>query len=235
MTKLTASQDVSQFLASANKTEAVNVLGGIKTENLLGSTLIIQADDTVKAYLGNIGSNAFNGQSTLKGLSLGSSVTSIGIDAFASCSNFAGSLTIPNSVTTIGDGAFSFCYGFNKSLTIGNSVNSIGSYAFYNCYNFTGSLNIPNSVTSIGTGAFAGGQRFAGLLTIGNSVTTIGNLAFQSCSEITQININRATAPTFDANVFQYMTGVSPAVIHVPSGASGYAASYNGLTVVYDL
>jgi len=31
------------------------------------------------------------------------------------------------------------------------------------------------------------------------------------------------------------MTGVSPAVIHVPVGATGYAASYSGLTVVYDL
>jgi hypothetical protein len=31
------------------------------------------------------------------------------------------------------------------------------------------------------------------------------------------------------------MTGVSPAVIHVPVGATGYAASYNGLTIVEDL
>jgi hypothetical protein len=31
------------------------------------------------------------------------------------------------------------------------------------------------------------------------------------------------------------MTEVSPAVIHVPIDASGYDASYNGLTVVYDL
>jgi len=28
---------------------------------------------------------------------------------------------------------------------------------------------------------------------------------------------------------------VSPAEIHVPVGATGYAASYDGLTVVYDL
>jgi hypothetical protein len=31
------------------------------------------------------------------------------------------------------------------------------------------------------------------------------------------------------------MTSVSPAVIHVPLLATGYAASYDGLTVVYDL
>jgi hypothetical protein len=187
MTKLTASQDVSQFLASANKTEAVNVLGGIKTENLLGSTLIIQADDTVKAYLGDIGYSQFIGQSTLKGLSLGSSVTTIGNYAFEFCSNFAGSLTIPNSVTTIGDYAFEFC------------------------------------------------SNFAGSLTIGNSVTTIGQGAFSNCSNITRININRATAPAISSYAFYGMTAVSPAVIHVPSGASGYAETYNGLTVVYDL
>ena len=78
MAKLTTSQDISEFLDSANKAEAVGILEDVKTENLVASTLIVQADDTVKGYLGDIGSGAFNYQSTLKGLSLGSSVTTIG-------------------------------------------------------------------------------------------------------------------------------------------------------------
>jgi hypothetical protein len=167
-------------------------------------------------------------------------------------------LIIPNSVTTIGDTAFSGC-GFTGSLTIPNSINftSIANNAFYGCFGFTGSLVIPNLVTTIGnnafqgcsgftsltigtvyiigTSAFSGCSGLTGTLNIPNSVTTIGGSAFKSCSSITGININRATAPIIGAGVFQYMTGVSPAFIHVPSGASGYAASYNGLTVVYDL
>jgi len=257
MAKLTASQDISQFLASANKTEAVGVLEAIKTENLLASTLIVQSNDTVKAYLGNIAASAFVNQTTLKGLSLGSSVTTIGSNAFYQCAGFTGSLTIPNSVTTIGEYAFTLCNftgsltipnsvttigyrsfnvcsGFNGSLTIGNSVTSIASYAFYECFNFTGSLVIPNSVTTIGEYAF-GVCGFTESLTIGNSVTTIGNSAFRSCVGFTRININRATAPAISLNAFSDMTGVSPAVIHVPINATGYAASYDGLTVVYDL
>ena len=187
MSKLTASQDISQFLASADKVEAADILEAIKTENLLNQTLIIQADDTVKGYVGNIGDEAFDNQTTLKGLSLGSSVTIIGDYAFNLCSGLIGALNIPNAVTSIGIYAFNNCLGFTGPLTIGNSVNSIGNYAFQNCSGFTG------------------------------------------------ININRAVAPTIGSDVFYGMSSVSPAVIHVPVGATGYAASYNGLTIVKDL
>ena len=211
MAKLTTSQDISEFLDTANKAEAVDVLEAVKTENLVASTLIVQANDTVKGYLGNIANNAFESQSGLKGLSLGSSVTTIGSNAFYYCGGLTGSLNIPDSVTTIGSSAFEYCTGFNGPLTIGNSVTTIAGSAFGYCAGFTGTLNIPSSVT------------------------TIGATAFQNCSGFTRININRFTAPTIGTNAFQNMTGVSPAVIHVPVGATGYAASYNGLTIVKDL
>jgi hypothetical protein len=72
-------------------------------------------------------------------------------------------------------------------------------------------------------------------LDIPSSVTTIQTKAFENCTGFTRININKSVAPTIGVNVFLAMTGVSPAVIHVPVGATGYAASYNGLTVVKDL
>lgn len=59
------------------------------------------------------------------------SVTSIGDEAFAYCSELA-SVMIPNSVSTIGDYAFAYCNGLT-SVTIGNSVTSIGNYAFVLC------------------------------------------------------------------------------------------------------
>ena len=82
MLKLTASQDVSEFLASADKVEARSVLGAVETEDLVSMTLVTTADDTIKGYVGNIASGAFFDDATLKALSLGSSVISIGSDAF---------------------------------------------------------------------------------------------------------------------------------------------------------
>ena len=149
-------------------------------------TLIADASDVVKGYgITTIPEDWKSSQTTLKGLSIGQGVTTIGNNAFYSCSGLTGSLTIPNSVTSIGNSAFKYCTGFTGSLTIGNSVTTIGSYAFYYCTGLTGSLTIPNSVTSIGSYAFNSCSGLTGSLTIPNSVTTIGSYAFYSCSGLT--------------------------------------------------
>jgi len=149
-------------------------------------TLIADASDVVTGYgLTTIPEDWKSGQTTLKGLSIGQGVTSIGDYAFYNCSGFTGSLTIPNSVTSIGSDAFYSCSGFTGSLTIGNSVTTIGSDAFYSCSGFTGSLTIGNSVTTIGGNAFRSCSSFTGSLTIPNSVTLIGDYAFYSCSGFT--------------------------------------------------
>ena len=144
----------------------------------------------------------------MKSITIGNSVTNIGISAFAYCSSLT-SVTIPNSVTSIGDLAFSYCTGLTsitipnsvtsigdyafyncssmKSITIGNSVTSIGDYAFYGCRGLT-SVTIPNSVTTIGGSAFRDCTALTSV-TIGNSVTSIGNYAFRYCSSLTSITI----------------------------------------------
>lgn len=94
----------------------------------------------------------FKNMTKLTDLTIGSSVTSIGEDAFSGCSSLT-SVIIPNSVTSIGASAFSDCNGLT-SLTIGNGVTSIGNEAFSGCGGLT-SVTIPNSVTSIGNISFA--------------------------------------------------------------------------------
>ena len=102
---------------------------------------------------GDIPASWKNSDTSLKGLVIGTSCTSIGSNAFNDCSGLTGDLVIPDSVTTIEDFAFAQCTGLT-SLTIGNGITSIGTYAFGFCTNITGPLVIPNSVTSIGSYSF---------------------------------------------------------------------------------
>ena len=97
-----------------------------------------------------IGDSAFEA-SSIKELTIGNSVKSIGNKAFNNCSNLT-SVTIPNSVTTIGNEAFARC-NLLASVTIGGSVKTIGDSAFEFCKKLE-SVTVPASVTSIGNEAF---------------------------------------------------------------------------------
>ena len=157
----------------------------------------------------SIGNSAFSG-SDLTSITIPNSVTSIGEEAFFSCS-FLTSITIPNSVTSIGERAFFNC-GID-SITIPNSVTSIGYNAFFGCggstsmvveagntkYDSRDNCNaiietatntlifgcqktvIPNTVTSIGSQAFDECPYLTSI-NIPNSVTSIGSRAFAACS-----------------------------------------------------
>ena len=116
------------------------------------------------------------------------SVTSIGEDAFYSCSGLT-SVIIGNSVTSIGSGAFHNCSALT-SITIPNSVTSIGNWAFRECSGLT-SVTIPNSVTSIGSDAFSGCSGLTSI-TIPNSVTSIGSSAFVYCSGLESIVVEES-------------------------------------------
>ncbi len=63
------------------------------------------------------------------------SVTSIGEDAFYSCSDLT-QVTISESVTSIGSGAFYGCSNLTQ-MTISESVTSIGGSAFSGCSSLT--------------------------------------------------------------------------------------------------
>jgi len=82
------------------------------------------------------------------------SVTSIGNNAFSSCSLLT-SVEIPNSVGVIGVQAFSSCIGLT-SVTIGNGVKSIGKNAFYSCSGLASVTIHATSLEVYGTNAFQG-------------------------------------------------------------------------------
>ena len=127
--------------------------------------------------------------SSLIGVTIGNTVTTIGSNAFYNCTNLT-SVTIPNSVTTIGLDAFSNCTSLT-SITIPDSVTSIDEYVFIYCTSLT-SITIPDSVTSIGSFAFSYCTSLTSI-TIPDSVTSIGSYAFLN-SGLTTVTISSATA-----------------------------------------
>lgn len=124
---------------------------------------------TIPAYL-------FQGVTTLKTVTMGSGIASIGNYAFDACSSLA-NLTLSSSLTSIGTYAFRGCASLT-SLTVPNGVTSIGKYAFANCTALT-SITLPNTLKSIGDYAF---QKctLVKQIVIPQSVTTIGTKAFNN-------------------------------------------------------
>ena len=128
-------------------------------------------------------------RTSLKNLTLGNNVTSIGEYAFSNCINLT-TAAIPNSVTSIGVGAFMVCINLT-SVTIPNSVTSIADYAFNSCEKLT-------------------------FVTIGNSVTSIGDNAFWGCVNLTSMRFESSKPPVLGLGSL-YTPGLF--TIYVPWGS----------------
>ena len=187
-------------------------------------------DSNVLFYFG-----AFSNCTSLKSVTIGNGVTSIGEEAFRGCTSLV-SITIPDSVTSIGEEAFYNCTSLT-SITIPDSVTSIGWFAFDNCTSLT-SITIPDSVTYIGYEAFSNTAYYNkeanwenGVLYIGNHLIeakedisgeyqikqgtkTIANSAFSSCTSLTSITI-----PNSVTSIGEYAFGGCTSLTSVTIGS----------------
>ncbi|MBQ9806144.1 MAG: leucine-rich repeat protein [Clostridia bacterium] len=165
------------------------------------------------------------------------SVTSLGENAFSGCICYSvdvgcRDITIPDCITSIGDDAFLSCTGLtNVNFAENSKLTQIGNYAFYSCQNLY-NINIPNRVTSIGEYAFAECSRL-GNITIPDSVTDIGDKAFRNCEFLIDVILSNSLTGIGE-ETFAYCIGLTRISIpdSVTSIGKGAFAHCDNLTEV---
>ena len=177
-------------------------------------------------------------------LTIPSSVTTIGINAFSACSNLTDIIVDPeNSSYCSIDGVLydkevsvliKCPEGKKGDLNIPSSVTTIGDYAFYYCERLK-SVTTPNSVTTIGQWAFA---YCTGLtsVTIPYSVTTIGDNVFYYCEGLKSVTIPNSVK-TIGQWAFAYCTGLTSVTIPysvTTIGNSAFLACSNLTDIIVD-
>ena len=171
---------------------------------------------TIPSSVTSIGMRAFCGCENLKTVTIPATVTSIGASAFDFCSALE-EITIPNSITTIENDTFYGCSGLKK-VTIPDSVKTIEPFAFYACESLT-DVTIPNGVTDIGERTFYLCQGLSSV-TIPESVTTIGDCAYAYCE-----NLETITIPDSVTSIDDY-TFLGCKKLTIKCNKGSYAESY---------
>lgn len=161
-----------------------------KTE--LSGTLTIPATIDGKKVISLGVPYALNGTLTeftgLQGIVISDGIQIIDSNAFDGCTGLK-SVTIPNSVTSLA--GFSRCSGL-KSITIPDSVTSLGEWAFSNCDSLT-SITLSKNLTEIRNDTFWDCNSLTEIK-IPEKVTTIRATAFGKCKNLTKILIPESVA-----------------------------------------
>ncbi|WP_338357146.1 leucine-rich repeat domain-containing protein [Yeosuana marina] len=139
-------------------------------------------------------------------------VTAIGAYAFRLCPNIQ-AVTIPSTVTSIG--IYAFANSELTAITIPDSVTYIGNYAFQYCASLS-SITIPNSIDTIHSYTF--GNSALTTVSIPDSVTSIEAKAFENCTKLTSFSIDIDTPLLINATVFDNVN-LSSIDLIVPTGS----------------
>ncbi len=179
-----------------------------KAKNLyINNELVTEANITTATKINNY---AFSGCTGLTDVTIGSSVSSIGVWAFEGCEDLT-SATIGDSVTIIGYQAFRGCTGLT-SIDIPNSVTSIGHQPFSDCTNLT--YNTYNNAKYLASGD---NLYFALIEATSTDITTceinenckvVAVAAFNDCTALASITIP-SSITNIGASVFDGCKGLT--------------------------
>jgi hypothetical protein len=163
-----------------------------------------------------VGDAVFKQKFSVTGMTIPSSVTSIGNWAFAYTS--VTNLLIPNSVTNLGDYVMYSCYSLT-SVVVPGSVGNIGAFGFSDCIHLQ-AITLLDGVSSIGTNAFADDN--FGSIIIPGSVTNLAYEAFAGCYSLSSLYFE-GDAPYADPYAFYSTPG--PVTAYYLPNANGWQAT----------
>ena len=177
------------------------------TGTIIGAELTDATSLTIPATIDGmsvvaIGDRAFSGKSGLEDVTIPASVRTVGIEAFARCTDLT---TVQfetdesGGITTIGADAFKE----NPKLTSINlpeTLRSIGDRAFLNC-DVLAEVELPSSLTSLGGYAFS--ETAIKSITIPAAVTSLGEGVFSQALSLQSVTFeNGCRISTIGANMF---------------------------------
>lgn len=135
--------------------------------------------------IATIGTDAFQGCSSLKSIELPATITSVPMNLLLGCSKLE-SVNFLGEITSIQQSAFNGCAALHN-FTFPATLKTIAASAFYNS-GLTGVIELPEGVTSVGANAFAGANAITGIK-LPSTVATIGNAAFGPIENLASIEL----------------------------------------------
>jgi len=155
----------------------------------------------------SIGDQAFFGKTIITSVTIPSSVTNIGYQAFG----FSGitNIVVPSSVKKIGGYVFAGCSSL-RSATLSTNISEISEAMFYDCTNLQ-AIQIPLSVTNIANNAFMRCSSLTNIV-LPQNLQSISYLAFMRATNLKTIHFPDSLK-TIRFYAFQYCYSITNIVL----------------------
>ncbi len=190
--KLEVEADVRVF---ENFEYAVNDSGNYEIVGYTKEATSIEVISSIEGRpVTGIATDAFKSVSTLKSITLPSTITYIGDFAFYGCTGLE-TVAFTDEITEIGNGAFWGCSALTN-ITLPTSLKSIGSNAFLECTKLN-NMTFPATLEEIGFGAFWKCESITEV-TIPARVTSVDAGAFWGCENLTKLTVNTEDVKVLD-------------------------------------
>lgn len=177
------SMDPAIFTVDAEGSVITGVVAGADTLE----TMVIP--ETINGVtITKLGENAFKDFTSLKSVSIPSTITAFGLHVFEGCSSLT-SIDLSNTkLTYVVNYAFKNCTSL-KTVILPNTIETIYAYAFEGCSSLV-TFTLPDSVVSIKGSAFYECSNLTYFDISDNSqLTELGSWTFYNCSKLTNFTL----------------------------------------------